>query len=151
MFVKYIQEIDRRMLMKSDEIQRSLPHRLKDYNRNTDELREKAMKTKNKDDPLNLMNKYLNKQKDKRKDGEIGLKENKIDSFIESLRDKRELKKQKKKLLREIKKKRKRENKKVRYRDNENDSSDDSYYRHKRSKRHKKKRKSGKSRHHRHD
>eukprot|EP01084_Bolivina_argentea_P232230 391453_1 len=39
-------EIKRRMLMKSDEIQRSLPRRLKDYNQNTDDLKQKCIETR---------------------------------------------------------------------------------------------------------
>ena len=91
------------MLMKADEVQRSLPRRLKDYNRNTDELKEKSLKRKAVEDPLCLMNQYLNKSKKdfvNEETGRVRKKEKKIVT-------KEELKRQKKELLKQIKRDRK--------------------------------------------
>jgi len=119
-------EIDRRNLMKSAEIQRSLPRRLKDFNRRTDELRQKAMERKNIDDPINLMQKYLNKQK-------MEKNMNMNDTVKTEKKTKKELKKQKKDLLRRIKRERKNKRKETKrhhskHREDEYNDSDYGYY-----------------------
>ena len=91
------------MLMKADEVQRSLPRRLKDYNRNTDELKEKSLKRKSVEDPLCLMNQYLKKSKKDSVNEEPQRKQKKEKKII----TKEELKRQKKELLKQIKRDRK--------------------------------------------
>ena len=144
--------------MKSDEIQRSLPRRLKDYNRNTDELRQKAMLRKNTDDPMNLMNKYLDKHREEMQDIDCSLSiksERSIKMEVKKERDKnidkKELKRQKKKLLKEMKRKRKESERKLRDNNDDRYSSDDSDYRNKKSRRSKKrKRKKHRDKRHKH-
>jgi len=161
--MKSQQEMDRRMLMKSDEIQKSLPKRLKDYNRSTDELREKVTKTKDMEDPLNTMKKYLHECKAPKQsnsmvqedsdDDEGDHRNGSADTLVRSIQRKRELKKQKKELLRKIKKDRKERMKRHTHRkhvekkdtksENDGDSdSDNTHRRRKKSKERKKKRKS---------
>ena len=96
-------EKERRNLMKADEIQRSLPRRLKEYECDTDKLREKATNRKQSMDPLELMQKFMKtdrKQRDIRDDEDYGTH----DAF-ESKRDiKRKRKKDRKKSKRGRKK-----------------------------------------------
>jgi len=99
-------ETERRMLMKADEVQRSLPRRLKDYNRNTDELRAKAVDRKAAEDPMCRMNEFLGKTKGAQPDG--------ARDAIEGAKERKKavtkmaLKQQRKALLRRIKSDRKR-------------------------------------------
>jgi len=101
-------ETERRMLMKADEVQRSLPRRLKDYNRNTDELLAKVRDRKAVEDPLILMNEYLKKEtvsKEHHEDEED--RECKTKRKEKKVVTKEQLKRQRKELLKKIKRDRK--------------------------------------------
>merc|ERR1712176_1502812 len=89
-------ETERRMLMKADEVQRSLPRRLKDYNRNTDELLAKVEHRKAVEDPLCLMNEYLNKDD---KSGDNRQRESRVERDEKKVVTKEQLKRQRKELL----------------------------------------------------
>merc|ERR1712154_444541 len=56
-------EKERRNLMKADEIQRSLPRRLREYECNTDKLKEKATNRKHSMDPMELMHRLMKTDK----------------------------------------------------------------------------------------
>eukprot|EP01084_Bolivina_argentea_P283158 484887_1 len=90
-------EMDRRMLMKSDSIQHSLPKKFKDYNKNTNELKIKVINRQNKHDPMNIMNEYIEKQKGIDKEVESVCTERDNIEFYEALKRRRDRKKKKKK------------------------------------------------------
>ena len=117
--------------MKADEVQRSLPRRLKDYNRNTDELKEKVVIRKAVEDPMCLMNEYLKKSKRDSVD-----KEQPRERKEKKVVTKEELKRQRKKLLRKIKRDRKKTRHKERERDSGSKRIKKSKHKRKRSSRH---------------
>merc|ERR1712130_758961 len=97
-------EKNRRNLMKADEIQRSLPRRLKEYEVNTDRLREKAENRKQSLDPMELMHRLM-KEDAKQKNINHHTNEDMHESF------KKKLKKQRKKERKKSKRSRKKHKK----------------------------------------
>merc|ERR1712087_163366 len=108
-------ETERSLLMKADDVQRALPRRLKDYNRNTTELRERAQSRKREKDPFADMKRYLGKtSKDSARNERNERARKERPRKQRTKKSKSELKKERKALLRSIRKERKKQRKKER-------------------------------------